>query len=394
MRWFTGNHSQQFGRLLTPLVDGIRVSGPFQPAAAELVDDDRRLVLLDGEGLGHSAREATSISTKVTERFQDVDMILLIDSAQSPMQAAPLELLRSVGTSGHGHKLGVVFTHFDQVRGDNLATFQQKVSHVYASVGNALASLREAVGAPVIEILEGHLANHNYYLGGLDRPTEKIPKPIIGSIRDLLAAMQRSAEPSDPVDAAPIYNVVRLELALRDATDGFKSPWWGLLGLSYHEGVRKEHWARVKALCRRIANRWDNEYNDLRPVADLVRQLQVGISLWLDSPAGWTSQPANEDEEKAAISQIKQDVSRRIHELSERRIIEEHPTDWQVAYSFRGTGSSRERADRMARIYQAAAPSVSSVLAPETQAFLDEVVESVRIAAEEAGGSVHGVAGA
>ena len=60
VRWFTGNHSQQFGRLLTPLVDGIRVSGPFQPAATKLQDSDRRLVLLDGEGLGHAAREATS----------------------------------------------------------------------------------------------------------------------------------------------------------------------------------------------------------------------------------------------------------------------------------------------------------------------------------------------
>ncbi len=391
VRWFTGNHSQQFGRLLTPLVDGIRVSGPFQPATAELVDDDRRLVLLDGEGLGHSAREATSISTKVTERFQDVDMILLIDNAQSPLQAAPLELLRSVGQSGHGHKLGVVFTHFDLVRGDNLQTYQQMVDHVYASVGNALASLRESVGAPVIEILESNLADHNYYLGGLDRPTDKIPRRIIEDIQGLLVAMQRSAEPSDPVDAAPIYNVVRLELALLAATDGFKSPWWGLLGLRYHEGVQKEHWARVKALCRRIANRWDNEYNHLRPVADLIRQLQNEISRWLDSPAGWTSQPADEAEEKAAIGGIRQDVFQRIHELTERRLIESHPTDWQEAYNFRGTGSSRKRAGRMARIYDAAAPSVSSIQAPETQAFLNEVVHAVKVAVEEANGSVQGV---
>ena len=90
MRWFSSNHDRQFGRLLTPLVDGIRVRGPFQPAAIELQDDERKLVLLDGEGLGHSAREAMSISTKVTERFTEADMILLVDDAQSPMQAAPL----------------------------------------------------------------------------------------------------------------------------------------------------------------------------------------------------------------------------------------------------------------------------------------------------------------
>ena len=113
---FTGNHGPQFGRLLTPLVNVTRVRGSFQPVHVDLQDDDRRLVLLDGEGLGHSAREATSASTKVMERFPEVDMILLVDNGQPPMQAAPLELLRSVGSSGHGAKLAILFTHLDQVQ--------------------------------------------------------------------------------------------------------------------------------------------------------------------------------------------------------------------------------------------------------------------------------------
>ena len=391
VRWFTGNHSQQFGRLLTPLVGGIRVSGPFQPAANKLQDGDRRLVLLDGEGLGHSAREATSISTKVTDRFQEADMILLIDNAQSPMQAAPLELLRSVGTGGHGHKLGVVFTHFDQVRGDNLRSYTQKVNHVHASIGNALTGMRDVLGAPVTEILKRQLDNRNFYLGGLDRPTESIPTPILDQMHKLLVEMQEAAKPPEPVTAAPIYNVLRLELALRDATDGFKSPWWGRLGLSYHEGTKKQHWARVKALCRRIANLWDNEYDTLRPVADLIRELQESASHWLNEPAGWTRAPADDDEGRAAIDQIRQEVLGGIRALAERRLIRSHPGDWQAAYGFRGAGSSRQRADRMAHIYEAAAPSISSVMNPPTQAFLDEVVEIVRTAVENADGSVEGV---
>ena len=391
VRWFTGNHSQQFGRLLTPLVDGIRVSGPFQPTAAKLQDSDRRLVLLDGEGLGHAAREATSISTKVTDRFQEADMILLIDNAQSPMQAAPLELLRSVGTGGHGHKLGVVFTHFDQVRGDNLGSYSQKVNHVHASVGNALSGMRDALGAPVTEILKRQLENRDFYLGGLNRPTESIPNLIVDQMHKLLIEMQEAAKPPEPVTAAPIYNVLRLELALRDATDGFKSPWWGRLGLSYHEGVKKQHWARIKALCRRIANLGRNEYGILRPVADLIRELQESVSHWLNDPVGWTRAPADDDEGRAAIDQIRQDVFVGIHALAERRLIRSHPGDWQVAYGFRGAGSSLQRADRMAHIYQAAAPSISSVMDPPTQAFLDEVVEIVRTAVENADGSVEGI---
>lgn len=390
VRWFASNHGHSFGRLLTPLVDGIRVSGPFQPRAIELQDDNRKLVLMDGEGLGHSAKEATSVSTKVTERFSEADMILLVDNAQSPMQAAPLELLRSVGSSGHGHKLAVAFTHFDQVQGDNLGSYAQKRNHVRASIGNAIASLRESLGAPVAEILERRLENNDFYLGGLNRSTGSIPRGFIKDMQDLMGRMQQSAELSEPIDAAPTYNITRLELALRDATDGFKNPWLGRLGLGYHDGVRKEHWGRVKALCRRIAANWDDEYNGLRPVADLIRQLQTSISLWMDNPSGWTREPTD-DEKQAIINKIRQRVYSDIHTLARRRLIATHRAGWQTAFGFSGTGSSRLRAEQMAQIYNRAAPSVSSVPDVSAQEFLDQVIRIVGNAVvEEAGGSVEG----
>ena len=391
VRWFTGNHGQQFGRLLTPLVNGIRVRGSFQPDAIELQDDERRLVLLDGEGLGHSAREATSVSTKVTERFPETDMILLVDNAQSPMQAAPLELLRSVGSSGHGDKLAVAFTHFDQVQGDNLGSHSQKVEHVRASIGNAIVSLRESLGAPVTEILERQLNDNDFYLGGLNQSTGAIPRGFIKDIRSLMDRMQLSVKHSEPIDAAPVYNIGRLELALRDATDGFKNPWAGRLGLRYYEGIRKEHWGRVKALCRRIANIWDKEYNGLRPVADLVRELQNSISLWLDHPAGWTRIPADEGEGQAVINQIRQKVYADIHILAEQRLLADHRRGWRTAFAFSGSGSSFERAKEMGRIYDSAAPSISSAMDTTAQAFLDEIIRIVNDAVENAGGSVDGI---
>ena len=389
VRWFSSNHDQQFGRLLTPMVDGIRVNGPFQPNVAKLQDDSRRLILLDGEGLGHSAKEATSVSTKVTEKFPEADMILLVDNAESPMQAASLELLRSVGNHGHGHKLAVAFTHFDHVKGDNLRTYRQKRNHVRASIGNAIVSLRESLGAPVAEILEQKLENNDFYLAGLDKPTKQIQSGFIKQMQDLLVRVQEAAEQPEPIDLAPIYNIARLELALRDAADGFKNPWQGRLGLSYYEGIRKEHWGRVKALCRRIANLWNNnEYDGLRPVADLVRQLQSNISLWLDNPTSWTRQPEDEAEGQAAINDIRQRVSIRIHKFATQRLISPHLTEWQTAFAFSGRGSSQLRAKQMAQIYDAAAPSITSEMDETTQAFLDRVIQIVRDAIEDAGGSL------
>ena len=391
VRWFSSNHDQQFGRLLTPLVDGIRVHAPFQPVAIESQNNSRQLVLLDGEGLGHSAKEATSVSTKVTETFTEVDMILLVDTSQSPLQAAALELLRSVGSSGHGHKLAIAFTHFDQVKGDNLGSYAKRRSHVRASIGNAIGSLRESLGAPVAEILEKRMESGDFYLGDLDRPTGKIRPGFVKTMSELMERMRRSADPVEVPDLAPSYNIARLELALRDAADGFRNPWLARLGLNYHDGIRKEHWGRVKALCRRIANRWDDEYDGLRPVADFVRQLQASISLWLDNPSEWTRVPANEDERQAAIDEIRKKVFIRIHQLSQQRLIASHSGEWQSAFAYSGIGSSRERAKEMSGIYHEAAPSVTSVLDQTAQEFLGQVIQIVSDAVEEAGGSVVGV---
>lgn len=46
---FSSNQAPQFGRLLTPLVEGIRVRGPFKPAWHN--GPPPKLVLMDGEGL-------------------------------------------------------------------------------------------------------------------------------------------------------------------------------------------------------------------------------------------------------------------------------------------------------------------------------------------------------
>ena len=389
VRWFSSNHVQQFGRLLTPLVDGIRVRGRFEPSA-ELQDNERRLVFLDGEGLGHSTRESDTTPTRVTEKFTEADMILLVDDAQSPMSAAPLELLRSVGSSGHSHKLAVAFTHFDQVKGDNLGSYTQKRNHVRASIGNAISSLRDSLGAPVTEILERQLQDNDFYLSNLDMSTEKIPPGFIRDMRDLLARMQRSAEPTEQIEVAPIYSIARLELALRDAADGFKNPWRGRLGLSYYEGTRKEHWGRVKALCRRIAVFGRNEYDGLRPVADLISQLQTSISRWMDVPTGWTVHPISDDERQVSIDRIRQTVFVRMHILAQQRLIGSHKSDWLNAFGFRGTGSSYDRARVMGRIYDEAAPSVSSVMDKQTQEFLNDVVQIVCDAVEDAGGWVEG----
>ena len=47
-----------------------------------------RLVLIDGEGLGHTPKSTAVLPTAVAKTMEEVDAVLLVDSAAQPMQAA------------------------------------------------------------------------------------------------------------------------------------------------------------------------------------------------------------------------------------------------------------------------------------------------------------------
>jgi len=391
VRWFASNHHKQFGRLLTPLVDGVRVQGPLYPATPAL-NLAGKLVLLDGQGLGHTATTASSISTRITQRFDSVDMILLVDNAQQPMQAAPLALLRAVGSAGFADKLAIAFTHFDQVKGANLGSFDQKREHVVGSVVNAIGSLRDIVGAGVAGALDRQIERQSIFLGGLDRPTEKIPIGYQRELRRLIEAMQQASAPEEPVQCAPQYEFKGLEIAMHDAIDAFRDPWRARLGLSYHDAIAKEHWTRVKALSRRLANGWADEYDTLTPVADLLARLQEEASKWLDRPAGWTRQPKDDEEREAALDQIRRAVFARLYELTKHRLRDDQVAAWRVAYDHSGTGSATRRARTIDDIHRAAAPNISAAMSQDAREFLTKLYAILREAIEGAGGKILPVA--
>lgn len=392
IRWFSSNYWPQFGRLLTPLVDGIRVKGPMYP---ELGKNEPKLVLIDGQGLGHTPDSTSSVTTHVTERFDQVDVILLVDNAQQPMQAAPLSVLRAIASSGHHEKLAIAFTHFDQIKGQSLPTFADKRAHVMASVLNAFANLRDVLGAPIVKAMEHDIDHRCFMLGGVDRQLGKLPPRAADYMRDQLFELvdffERAILPPAPPEARPVYDPTGISFAVREAVSKFQGPWLARLGLGTYEGVSKEHWTRVKALNRRIAGELDVEYDSLRPVADLVARFTESISRFLDEPLEWTRPPTDDQEEQAAIDRVRRSVSAALHELAVKRLVEEHLSEWRTAYDsphYQGAGSTFRRARTIHGIYDTAAPLPDAVMPPPSKEFLNEIRRLVVSAIEACGGQV------
>lgn len=385
VRWFSSNYAPSFGRLLTPLVDGVRVRGPFAPT---FTDDLPQLVLIDGQGLGHTADSTASVTTKITRRFAEVDLIVLVDNAEQPMQASPLAVLSAVGTSGHYGKLVVAFTHCDQIKGDNLPGPVEKRQHIMASVRNGVGSLKEVIGGGVANSLLRAVETDAFMLGGLHKNAGKLPGAA-KELRRLVERCLKAVAPPKTPDAAPVYNLLGLDFAIQAATQKFHDQWATRLGLAARSNVPKAHWATVKALNRRVVFGLDS-YGSLQPVADVIRELQTQVSRFLDAPSKWTREPVDENEAQEALANVRQAVFATLHDVARARIIDQEQPQWNAAYDLRGPGSTFERAEEIKGIFDDAAPVPGPAMKPSAIEFLNAVRNLVADAIEKSGGSLEG----
>ncbi len=354
---FSSNYAGYFGRLLTPLVEGIRVAGPFAPDWYGV--GQPKLVLLDGQGVGHTADSSSSISTTVTRRFRLVDAIVLVDNAAQPMQAAPCAVLHSVVASGHESKLIIAFTHFDEVVADDLVGREARKGKVLGSFENAVHAVGKSLGREAEVGLRRLNADRIVFLAGinfrLDPAAGGDIKFSIKELRRLVDVFSRMIAPVAPFSYKPIYHIANLVLSVQTATEAFQSREKTL--------VCSEHWTRVKALTRRLGLfPKEDGYDTLIPVADLWKQLVDALYKFLSEPVAWLpSTPAEESEERARIiDRIRQEIEKRLDELARKRVKEERLKEWIAAFSRRGPGSGSDRKDDVLAQYGFAAPTPSN----------------------------------
>lgn len=386
---FSSNHYPRFGRLLTPLVNGVRVAGAFLPTWNG--GQQPKLVLLDGEGLGHTPKSVATISTSLTRRIESTDAIVLVDNAVQPMQAAPVAAMREMITSGSASKLLLVFTHFDAVKGDGLPNAVAKKQHVMASAENVLASIGEELGPFAERALRGRLKDACFFVGEIDQDLDaanKTQKRTIDQLQKLLAAIDVIVEKPTPVLAQPVYDRMNLVLAVKNAAESFHDAWWPRLGLDYKPGVSKEHWKRIWALSRRLSTPGlGDEYDNLKPVADLRKQLQDRLYVLLQNPLRWDpAEPTDDAQKQQVFDGLANALSAKTLDLATRRVRAERMPEWQSAFNQSGRGSSYARASIIGeRIYERAAPIPNVTPSPDRNSFLHEVAAVVEIVCKEIG---------
>lgn len=387
IRWFASNYAPLFGRLLTPLVEGLRVKGPFKPAGWSDESDVPPIVLLDGVGLGHSRGTGVQVSTSVTRRFDLAHAIVLVDDATKPILDAAQSLLRIVTASGYERKFGIVFTNFDRMKGDDLGKGQDKRNKVLAAVEQGILSVETAldgqsgVGRRLRRVLE---SGRIFFVGGMHEAIGPRASRTRKELNAMLGFLRNANQPERPTEVTPCYDLGFLIRCIGSATEQFQKHWNARLGLGYHEGVHHEHWTRVKALSRRFASQSDDEYDTMKPVAHLQSLLLEKFTAFVGTPRMWKPSDATTEAKDAAAARVSAEVSKRLSEYVARRLREEHLNEWTVAYSQRDTGSARRRASVIRSINEDVAPVPDEVPAPLASKLLDDFREIFREAATAA----------
>lgn len=334
------------------------MSGPFAPTWAKGARP--KLALLDGEGLGHTPKTSGSVSTTVSRHIEEVDAVLLVDNAMQPMQAATVAAMRELVSSGNASKQVLAFTHFDEVKGDNLPTASAKVQHVMASAENVLAAIGEDLGPFAERALRKRLESGRVFLESIDKPladTTKAGARTIAQMEKLLGLLEQTVERPEPVKATPHYDRMNLVLAVKSAAEGFHHAWFPRLGLEFKPGIGKEHWTRVKALSRRLATGMADHYDTLQPVADLRKELQDRIYVLVQNPVKWEGKEPNDDEKQVVFDTLAENVARRMLTLASQRVWKQKAEEWQHAYDKHGRGSTFVRAEIIGiQIFDPAAP--------------------------------------
>lgn len=348
-----------------------------------------QLVLIDGQGIGHTVSSTTSLPTQTSRKFETVDTVLLVDSAKQPMQAASLTVLRSLAASGHLSKIRICFTHLDELRGDNLPSRKSRVAHVAASLHQAVNHIRETLGPEVATNLDVVLNERSYYLSNLDQPIQDKDKYTLSQLQKLLDALETSIFEDVASEAKPVYEEANLVIAIQNATRQFHESWRARLGFPSTANDPAQHWTRIKALARRLAHVFDHgEYAGLRPVAELTDRLMQHIRVYLNQPVRWIPGSATEEEKKTAVDRIAREIHSQFLDLVSTRLWMDRLAAWNSAYELSGIGSGHERARSFRRLFEEAAPIPGEGAMANTQDFLLGIKTIVKAAINDKGGKV------
>jgi len=338
-----GNDRATFGSQLSPIVDGLRVRGPFHPTWAPEIP---YLMAVDTVGLGHTPESASSLPAEIVRQLPRSDRVVLVDDASHPMQSATAAALRQLTNSGYLDRLVLCFTHVDGVVGPHVRTERDRRALLRRSVDQVTEVLRSDLDPATHAHLRTRLDSHTVFLHDLDQVVA-LDHPARGELVHLLDLIREHSLTIELDDAHPVFRLGDLRAAVATAIGEFDTMWRSRLGIDPVGEHPQLHWRQVLALCQRHAV-GHLEYADLRPVGELHTLITEAVRRFASSPVRWDGYTPADHQRVELLDRISRSVGAEVLELVRRALVDDAHAEWKVATTFAGLRSSERRASFIA----------------------------------------------
>lgn len=375
----SANSANKFGTLLTPLVNGLRVAGPFHP---EWATKNHRVVLLDGEGIGHRTGHAATLTNHIVSTMNRADAVLLVDNCTQPMPTSTVAALKCIELSGQTKKLNFIFTHFDGVEGPNMTSIADRRQHVLAAAENAIAAIGEDLGTSVAARLERRLHESNAFLSDLHEtitPRTTAGDRALVDLKKVLATGETKERNLAQDGSYPIYSPDHLWKAIFAATTAFNHQWQAYLGITDDKRYPAAHWPAVRSVANHLAIGNVNANTQLDPVADMRGHLQEQLYVMLQNPLSWSSGVPSDDVIQARMEAANEAFSAGLAQSVEDALVHAAQQEWAEAAAFQGKGSTIQRRDFIAAKIIAVRAPTHPVPADAPEHLLTHVAKAMQV---------------
>jgi len=338
---------------ISPIVERARIRGTM---SASWLPQDTEIVLIDGEGIGHDAKESNQLvlSSRHLDYFYLADAIMLVEDSERPFIAGGKSALVSLATNGYLSKSILAFSKIDKIEGRRTKQIQE-VNRGLRNVLNALSEDQK------LAIDHGSLDIR--YLAKMDddEPDDESKNEVV----NLLSNLRANTLKAKPKYYRPSYDFELLAPFLDKATAEFRSIWDNYLS---DYGINRKPWQTVKAFNFRMV--WgQDDYWDMRPVADLHHELITKLEKFITSPTMWEEEVTIRLQQ-VSLERFKQEFSNQLVQLLRKMLIYENKQRWEESAALRGAGSTRVRASKITTVIHQSAPSMTE---EHNKAFKDAI---------------------
>jgi hypothetical protein len=103
--------------------------------------------------------------------------------------------------------------------------------------------------------------------------------------------------------------------------------------------------------------------------------MTLAIARFVENPVGWTGSP-DPDDKRIILDRIKSAVSKRLARFCALQLREKAQPDWQIAYGYRGDGSTFDRRMKIESLYERWVPDPAND--GEDMQYIQEFIHDVK----------------